>query len=201
MTTSDLRSFAPVTANRLRLVSGGGVLLLHVLAVIALLFHVNATRTTAPSRSMLLLRLPAQPPSVAPAKPIAPARDFQPPAATLALPAFSVSPREQRGITLPELSGPAGGPSAPAQAAPGDLFSEEKKAEFKRFFKQQATEDARENAKAGASHACDIFRKPGEPKMPDVQTSPNGIAKTFIPGFSVGIQTSGDGKPLLSACD
>jgi hypothetical protein len=205
MTTSALHSFAPVQTNRLRLVSGGAVLLLHVLIAIALLLHYGATRIAAPSRSMTLIKLTPEAQPVAVPKPVAPSRAITPPVSTLTSPVFTVAPREPRGITLPRAEVPTGAgasPSAQAPVKPGELFSEEKKKQFKEFFKQQAAEDARENAKAGAGHACDLFRAQKDPKMPDMQTTPNGIAKTFIP--AIGFSTSGgeDGKGgALNSCD
>jgi hypothetical protein len=187
----------------MRLLSGGGVLLLHVLVAIALLLQYRAVRLpAAPDRPMLLLKLKSETPALE-VKPVAPPRPITPPSSTLVSPVFTLSPAERRPLAVPEPAAPAapgvGAPAAPPK--PGDLFSDEKKAEFKRFFKQQAIEDARENAKAGGRDGCEIFRdKPGELPKVDMQAS-NGITRDFVPAFGVGTQTSGDDKGHMQACN
>jgi hypothetical protein len=202
MTIFELRSFLPPTANRLRLVSGGGVLLLHGLVAIALLLHLRATRPLAPpAPSMQVLMLKPERPVVVP-QPITPTRSFTPPAASLTSPVFMVAPREQRGITVPEAPAPVTPGAAPAgPVKPGDLFSEEKKKEFKAFFKQQAIEDARENAKSSGRDGCNVFRdKPGEQPKVDMQTN-TGITRDFVPAFGVGTESSGDDNGHMHACN
>jgi len=190
----------------MRLLSGGAVLLLHALVVLALLLHLYAAKPPVlPSRPMVLVALKPDVTISAP-KPVEPARSVLPPAIGLTSPIFTVSPHETRGITLPETPPvTAPGVAAPAgRKTPGDLFSDEKKAEFKRFFKQQAAEDRRENAKAPAGKSpCSAFRdKPGEQAQPDLQAS-NGITRNFVPAFGVGTASGGsdDDKPSMQACN
>src|SRR5579859_355331 len=155
MTQLSASRLSHVSAGRTRIVSGGIVVLLHILVALALLLHLKAAKQPAlPSRSMLLMSLkPAAP--AAEMKAIAPTRSFAPPAVSLTSPLISVSPR---GITVPEtvpaISGSGAAPSE--RKTSKDLFSDEKKEAFKRFFKEQAIEDRRENAKA-AGHRSGIF--------------------------------------------
>jgi len=200
MTQLNASRLSHVSAGRTRVVSGGIVLLLHILVALALLLHLRAAKQPAlPSRSMLLMSLkPAAP--AADTKAIAPTRSFAPPAVSLTSPLITVSPR---GITVPETAPPVAGSGAavPERKTSKDLFSDEKKEEFKRFFKEQATEDRRENAKAaGHRSGCDLFRKPGELAQPDEQTS-NGIPRNFIPAFGVGIHAPEDGKVYVEPCN
>ena len=198
----------PLPVDRLRLVSGGSVLVLHVLVALALLLHLQAKKEQMPAaRPMQLLHLrPETPPAPAP-RPVAPMRSLSPPAAALSLPPFVVAPSEvRRNPAFQPVTPPISGLGQPAPAAPGnpgDLFSDQKKEEFKRFFKQQAAEDRRENAKpAGGKSTCNVFRKPGEETMPDLQAS-NGITRNFVPAFGVGIDTPSDGNvpASLQACN
>jgi hypothetical protein len=175
-----------------------------VLVALALLFHMQAKKQPIPSsRPMQLLRLP---PEATPApKPVSPIRSLSPPAAILSLPPFAVAPSEtRRSPTLEPVAPLVSGQGQPAPLTPkhpGDLYSDEKKEEFKRFFKQQAIEDQRENAKAGNSKAtCNVFRKPGEEVLPDLKAS-NGITKNFVPAFGVGTHTPDDGKSYFQACN
>jgi len=200
MTQSAAHHFPPVSAARTRFLSGGIVLLLHILVALALLLHVQAAKQPVlPSRSMLLLSLkPAAP--AAETKAIAPTRGFAPPAVSLTSPLITVSPR---GITVPEAAPPVSGSGAavPERKNSRDLFSDEKKEEFKRFFKEQAIEDRRENAKASSHRSgCDLFRKPGELNQPDEQT-PDGIPRNFVPAFGVGIHAPEDGKVYMEPCN
>jgi hypothetical protein len=188
----------------MRLLSGACVLLLHVLVALALLFHLQAKKGSAPdTRPMQLLYLK---PDVAPApKPVAPMKSLSPPSATLSAPPFSVAPSDARRSPAFETAAPPfpalGQPVPSAPKNPGDLFSDDKKEEFKRFFKQQASEDQRENAKAaGGKSTCDVFKKPGEENLPDLQAS-NGITKTFVPAFGIGTHTPDDGKSYMQACN
>ncbi|GEM_PF-6978464 len=200
MTQLSASRLSHVSAGRTRIVSGGIVVLLHILVALALLLHLKAAKQPAlPSRSMLLMSLkPAAP--AAEMKAIAPTRSFAPPAVSLTSPLISVSPR---GITVPEtvpaISGSGAAPSE--RKTSKDLFSDEKKEAFKRFFKEQAIEDRRENAKAaGHRSGCDLFRKPGELAQPDEQTS-NGIPRNFVPAFGVGIHAPEDGKAYMEPCN
>jgi len=200
MAQSAAHRFPPVSAGRTRFLSGGIVLLLHILVALALIFHLHAAKPPVlPSRSMLLMSLKPDIPAAAP-KSVTPARSFAPPAVSLTAPLITVSPR---GITVPETAPPVSGSAAAAseRKTSKDLFSDEKKEEFKRFFKEQAIEDRRENAKA-ASHrsGCDLFRKPGELNQPDEQT-PNGIPRNFVPAFGVGIHAPEDGKVYMEPCN
>ncbi len=205
MTTSNAHTRPHISAGPMRLVSGGTVLLLHVLVVVALLLHLHAAPPSAlPSRSLVLLSLHPDAPAPAP-RPVAPTRSFTPPAASLTAPIFTLAPREARGIAVPET--PAATPpgaSAPVERKnPQDLFSDQKKEEFRRFFKQQAAEDRHENAKAAhATASCNVFRKPGEQDQPDLQAA-NGITRNFVPAFGIGLDTPGDGKvpASLQACN
>jgi len=186
--------------DRTRLLSGGGVLLLHGLVAIALLLHYQVVRQSAPpDRPLLLLKLKPDRP-VQDAKPVAPTRTIAPPSTVLISPVFTLSPSERRPVAIPEPITPAApGLSAPAAPPkPGDLFSDEKKAEFKRFFQQQAAEDRRENAKAASGErGCNVFRKPGDENKPDLESS-NGITKSFVPAFGVGIHPGEDGDKVYA---
>ncbi len=193
---------SPLSVDRLRLASGAAVLLLHVLVALALLFHLQAKKgSESDSRPMQLIYLK---PDAAPApKPVAPTKSLSPPSATLSLPPFSIAPSEVRRSPAFEPAAPTvpgvGSPAAATPKNPGDLFSDEKKEAFKRFFKQQAAEDRRENAKAASgTSACNIFKKPGEENLPDLQAS-NGITKNFVPAFGGG--THDDGKSFIQACN
>ncbi len=187
--------------DRTRLLSGGVVLLLHGLVAIALLVHYQAVRQSAPpDRPLLLLKLKPDRP-VREVTPVTPTRTIAPPSAILTSPLFTLSPSERHPAAIPEPITPgAPGLSAPAAPPkPGDLFTDEKKEEFKRFFKQQAAEDRRENAKAASGgRGCNVFRKPGEENVPDLNAS-NGITKNFVPAFGVGVHPAEEGDKVYAA--
>jgi len=194
----------PLPMDPIRLLGGACVLLLHVLVALALLFHLQTKKGSAPdSRPMQLLYLK---PDLEPApKPVAPTKSLSPPSAMLFLPPVNVAPAEARRNPAFEPAAPAvsglGQPAPTAPRNPGDLFSDDKKEAFKRFFKQQASEDQRENAKVSSGKsACNVFRKPGEENLPDLQAS-NGITKNFVPAFGVGTHTPDDGKSYMQACN
>jgi hypothetical protein len=173
----------------------------------ALLVQAHLKLTPLPTtKPMILLHLKSDPPTRVP-NPIVvtPPRSIAPSGTTLTPPQFSVAPseaRRQSAITvLPEGNAPPASPLSAGRTNYNDLFSADKKEQFKHFFNDQAVEDRRENAKAASSKsACDTFKKQDDLGEAGSQSN-TGVSQNFKPGLVIGAGGSDSDKPIVHACN
>lgn len=184
---------------------GGGavVLALHGIVFMILLFHEHL-KGPNPETVVEFHWIDLKPEKLAPvsSKVVLPVpRSMAVPAVTLSPPQFTVlSPEAPRPSPITVV------PSDRASPAQGrrdynDLFSADKKEQFKRFFNEQAIVDRRENAKLGNSKSpCDVFKKPDDLGAAGDLPS-NGVTKNFKPGFAIGTGGSDDDGVSVRPCN
>ena len=187
---AQLRSPGKALDHPARWLGGGAVALVHLAFLLALLLTDKLTlHRTVDVRPMTIYRIPEQQKTPPRAGMPAP-KPAAPPTMTLTPPRFSVAPPVSPVTAAPtERSAPAAPPQA-GRPSYNDLFSQEKKEQFKQFFADQAAEDRRENAKPDhPKSACELFKKPDDLGEAGPRSN-TGIPQNFIPGLTVGTNGS-----------
>lgn len=195
---AQLRSPGKALDHPARWLGGGAVALVHLVFLLALLLTDKLTlHRAADVKPMTVYRIPER--QAAPPRDGVPLpKTAAPPALTLTPPRFGVAPPSSPTTAVPaERTAPAAASQA-GRPNYNDLFSGQKKEQFKQFFAGQAAEDRRENAKPDhPKSACDLFRKPDDLGEAGPRSN-TGIPQNFIPGLTVG---AGGAEPSVQACN
>jgi hypothetical protein len=195
LSTCHSPAFAHDYRDGVRWISGALVLFAHFLVVAFLLFYATSNKHPLPASPAMLLLTPAPPAQIQPPPSSAAANPLRnltaPTTITLPTPLFSIQPPS---ADAPKIAPNPNQAAKPEAKSMNDLFSPTQKGEFKQFFKNQAVEDARENAKAATvDHSCDDFMAPAD-RLASTATLSNGITKNFLPGFAVTKPFGGPGE-------